>query len=88
MKAYAIVRTISGLIQDLAKLYPIDPSATETFEWTAGMPKFPPGRYGQITEFQARHRKPGLFFCGDYLLGPVIEGAITTALRAAERLGT
>jgi protoporphyrinogen/coproporphyrinogen III oxidase len=74
------------LTQELHKLYSISPLHTEPFEWKQGMPKFPPGRYREITEFQRRQRRPGLFFCGDYLLGPFIEGAITTGLRTAEAI--
>jgi oxygen-dependent protoporphyrinogen oxidase len=74
------------LINDLTKLYRIEPQSTEAFEWSSGMPKFPPGRYRQIAKFQARQRRPGLFFCGDYLLGPFIEGAVTTGLSAAEAI--
>lgn len=33
------------LLEDLFKLYPIEPEFTETHEWKWGMPKFPPGRY-------------------------------------------
>ena len=71
------------LLDDLRKLYPVEPLWTEVVEWNPGTPKFPPGRYREITEFQRRKRRPGLFFCGDYLLGPFIEGAITTGLQAA-----
>jgi protoporphyrinogen oxidase len=74
------------LLHDLRSLYTIEPEATELFEWAHGMPKFPPGRYREITRFQQRQRRPGLFFCGDYLLGPLIEGAVTTALRAADAI--
>jgi len=75
--------TTVQLLDDLKKLYPIEPLRTESHEWNPGTPKFPPGRYREITEFQRRKRRPGLFFCGDYLLGPFIEGAITTGLHAA-----
>jgi protoporphyrinogen/coproporphyrinogen III oxidase len=75
--------TTVQLLDDLKKLYPIQPLRTESHEWNPGTPKFPPGRYREITEFQRRKRRPGLFFCGDYLLGPFIEGAITTELHAA-----
>jgi oxygen-dependent protoporphyrinogen oxidase len=72
------------LLEDLLKLYSIEPESTEAHEWKCGMPKFPPGRYRQIAAFLQRERRPGLFFCGDYLLGPFIEAAVTTGLRAAE----
>ena len=78
--------TSVDLIDDLQKLYPVDPASIETLEWTSGMPKFPAGQYRQLVNFQRRERRPGLFFCGDYLLGPFVEGAITTGLRAAEAI--
>jgi protoporphyrinogen oxidase len=74
------------LTQVLHRLYSISPLQTEPIEWKQGMPMFPPGRYREITDFQRRHRRPGLYFCGDYLLGPFIEGAITTGLRVAETI--
>ena len=78
--------TANDLIEDLRKLYPIEPETTEIQEWKSAMPKFPPGRYRQIASFHKRERRPGLFFCGDYLLGPFIEAAITTGMSAAERI--
>jgi len=78
--------TADKLIDELRQLYRVQFESMEIKEWTSGMPKFPPGRYRQITEFQQRDRRPGLYFCGDYLLGPFIEGAVTTALRAAESI--
>ncbi len=78
--------THDQLLDDLQKLYPVDIISSEALEWTWGMPKFPPGRYRQIAAFQARERRRGLYFCGDYLLGPFVEAAITTGLRAAERV--
>jgi protoporphyrinogen oxidase len=76
----------TSLMDDLNKLYQVESTRVETVQWTSGMPKFPPGRYRQISEFQQRRRRPGLHFCGDYLLGPVVEGAISTALQAAEAI--
>jgi len=78
--------TATQLLDDLKRLYPIEALRTEVIEWNSGMPKFPPGRYREITQFQWRQRRAGLFFCGDYLLGPLIEGAITTALFAANAI--
>jgi protoporphyrinogen/coproporphyrinogen III oxidase len=72
-----------SLLEDLRTLYPVVPAQTKAVEWITGMPMFPPRRYHEIIEFEKRGRRPGLFFCGDYLLGPLIEGAITTGLRAA-----
>jgi protoporphyrinogen oxidase len=74
------------LLNELRRLYPVEPQSVTASEWSPGMPKFPPGRYGQIQKFQERTRRPGLFFCGDYLMGPFIEAAVTTGLRAAEAI--
>lgn len=74
------------LLADLRALYPIDPVRSDISEWQSGMPTFPPGRYREIAQFQERQRRPGLFFCGDYLLAPLIEAAITTGLRAADSI--
>jgi protoporphyrinogen oxidase len=78
--------TAARLLDDLKTLYPVDPLPSHVVEWNSGMPAFPPGRYRQITQFQQRQRRPGLLFCGDYLLGPLIEGAVTTGLRAADAI--
>jgi oxygen-dependent protoporphyrinogen oxidase len=80
--------TPDQLLEELGRLYPTEADSIDVMECSAGMPKFPPGRYGQIDAFQRRQRKAGLFFCGDYLLGPFVEGAITTGLRAAEAIRT
>ena len=50
------------------------------------LPKFPPGRFKELGQFLSRPRKPGLFFCGDYLMGPFMEAAVTTGIRAAESI--
>jgi oxygen-dependent protoporphyrinogen oxidase len=75
--------TAEELLADLHKLYDVGETAVTINEWTSGMPKFPPGRYRQIAAFNERARRPGLFFCGDYLMGPFIEAAVTTGLKAA-----
>ncbi|PYS26846.1 MAG: hypothetical protein DMG11_18370, partial [Acidobacteria bacterium] len=36
--------------------------------------------------FEKRSRRPGLYFCGDYLMGPFIEGAITSGLNVAGKM--
>ena len=76
----------SQLLADLGKLYRAEPKYTTTYEWNSGMPKFRPGRYRQITAFRERSRRSGLFFCGDYLMGPFVEAAITTGLSVAGEL--
>jgi hypothetical protein len=75
--------TAEDLLADVHKLYELKETATSTNEWVSGMPNFPPGRYRQIAAFKERSRRAGLHFCGDYLMGPFIEAAITTGLNAA-----
>src|SRR5439155_6248553 len=74
------------LMEDLQRLYRIEPRFTKAYKWRSGMPKFPPGRYREITAFRQRVRRAGLFFCGDYLMGPFVEAAITTGLEAADAI--
>src|SRR5437667_4366201 len=78
--------TAEQLLADPHRLYDLKETATAVKEWEFGMPKFPPGRYRQIAAFQERSRRPGLFFCGDYLMGPFIEAAITTGLNAGAEI--
>jgi protoporphyrinogen oxidase len=76
--------TAEHLLADLRKLYKLQEIEVAASEWESGMPKFPPGRYREIAVFKERSRRPGLFFCGDYLMGPFIEAAIATGLKSAE----
>jgi protoporphyrinogen oxidase len=77
------------LLGDLEALYPkIHAARVDSWEWASGMAMFPPGRFREIAEFQNRKRRSGLFFCGDYVLGPLVEGAITTGLRVAAAIQT
>jgi oxygen-dependent protoporphyrinogen oxidase len=74
--------TAKALLEDLSRLYQVRVTSCTPSESKSA--KFPPGRYRQIAAFKSRRRRPGLYFCGDYLMGPFIEGAITTGMRAAE----
>jgi protoporphyrinogen oxidase len=78
--------TAPQLLSDFGRLYKVQPKSTEISEWKSGMPKFPPGRYRQIAAFKDRSRRPGLIFCGDYLMGPFLEAAVTTGVGAAEEV--
>jgi protoporphyrinogen/coproporphyrinogen III oxidase len=78
--------TAEQLLADLHGLYELTETATSAKEWESGMPMFPPGRYRQIAAFNQRSRRSGLYFCGDYLMGPFIEAAITTGLKAAAEI--
>ena len=74
------------LLEELRDIYPVEPESVDIVEHKSGTPKFPAGRYRQIQEFQKRQKRPGLFFCGDYLLGPFVEAAVTTGLRASQAI--
>jgi protoporphyrinogen oxidase len=76
------------LLQDLQTLYCLKPIFQQEYEWRSGMPMFPPGRFRQIAEFVKRERRTGLHFCGDYLMGPFVEGAISTGRQVAGRIST
>jgi len=75
------------LLADLRRLYKVEPKSTQVYEWSSGTPKFPAGRFGRIVAFEKRSRRAGLHFCGDYLVGPFIEGAITSGLNVAGKFG-
>jgi len=80
--------TADQLHSDVQDIYPsayrTTPRFVRTYEWPAAMPKFPPGRFREIAAFEGRKRTPGLFFCGDYLMGPFVESAIASGSRAAD----
>ncbi len=47
-------------------------------------PLFPVGQLSRLTRFFARlDRSPRVAFAGDYLVGPTLEGAVTSGIRAA-----
>src|SRR6185436_10769775 len=73
--------TEDELIQDFRRIYPNVSGSIQSFERKTAMPMFPPGRFRDVAAFKSRERKPGLFFCGDYLMGPFIEAAVSTGLK-------
>ncbi|MHB9093648.1 MAG: flavin monoamine oxidase family protein [Eubacteriales bacterium] len=57
------------------------------YNWKYAIPCFPPGRVREIVKFQETPRPSKLFaFCGDYLGGPGIEGAVVSGLTAADQI--
>jgi oxygen-dependent protoporphyrinogen oxidase len=80
--------TARELLDDLTRIYGLNPDGYSATEWKSAKPKFPPGRYRELAGFLARTRRPGLFFCGDYLMGPFIEGAVISGQRAAEDINS
>ena len=64
---------------------------TSLRRYRAALPCFPVGRYRQIAAFrklqgELRHAGRRLYFAGDHLIGPTLEGAVTSGLRAASEL--
>lgn len=55
--------------------------------WDPMLPQFHTGYVRALAAFLARReRTPRLAFCGDYLVGPYTEAALTSGLRAAQEL--
>jgi protoporphyrinogen/coproporphyrinogen III oxidase len=68
-----------------------DPGRDVLFErvhrWQAAVPEFPAGHLCRLGAFlREAPWPPRLAFAGDYLGGPSIEGAVTSGVRAADRL--
>ncbi len=76
--------SVEDLLKDARRIYPRIQAGQSGHEWPVAMPKFPPGRFREISGFLNRKRRSGLLFCGDYLMGPFVEAAVTTALKASE----
>jgi hypothetical protein len=74
------------IVEDFRRIHPGFDGGIQSREWNSAMPQFPPGRFREIGAFKTRQRKPGLFFCGDYLMGPFLEAAVSTGIKTAERL--
>jgi oxygen-dependent protoporphyrinogen oxidase len=55
--------------------------------WQHARPIFPRGALSRLEHFDVRiGRSPRLVFAGDYLIGPTVEGALTSGMQAASRV--
>ncbi len=55
--------------------------------WQYARPVFPRGALSRLEHFGVRiARSPRLAFAGDYLVGPTVEGALTSGMQAASRV--
>lgn len=58
-----------------------------THFWDSALPKFIPGHIKKIIEFARKSEgEKQIFYCGDYLENPSTEGALTSGLKAANKL--
>jgi oxygen-dependent protoporphyrinogen oxidase len=76
-------------VRDSMLLPTAKPLSAHIQRWPEALPFFDVGHFQRLRSFEdgkIESSDPGLVFAGDYLGGPLMEGAFTSGLRAAERL--
>lgn len=81
------------LVQDFEKALPtanngdLRPIPELIYRWPRALPVLDVGYFDRLRAFRRRKLEPGkLVFCGDYLGGAIIEGAVRSGMDAANRL--
>jgi len=65
----------------------LSPMRAVVHRWELARPVFPRGSLSRLETFGQRiDRSPRLVFAGDYLIGPTLEGALTSGMQAASRV--
>jgi oxygen-dependent protoporphyrinogen oxidase len=88
--AHARDEEISAFTLDALSRTPIgavSPTDVVVHRWQHARPTFPRGALSRLETFGVRmDRSPRLAFAGDYLIGPTLEGALTSGMQAASRV--
>jgi oxygen-dependent protoporphyrinogen oxidase len=85
----AIYRTLWPALLDTGIAHDAlaEPEFRRIQRWDLALPRFDVGHFRRLRAFAAGAIEPGrIVFAGDYLVGPYVEGAVVSGMRAADRL--
>lgn len=82
---YLIASTVWQLVRQHAPHLPNWKSIVTIVAYERGIPLHRPGRHKAVVQFLAEETAP-IYFAGDYLATATLEGAVTSGLRAVEKL--
>ena len=81
---------ILGFVLDTLSRTPLGPVSvhgSRVHRWKHARPIFPRGALSRLEHFRVGGRRsPRLAFAGDYLVGPTVEGALTSGMQAASQV--